>query len=813
MVAHKKVDPVAIPHDGPILVVVQSHQFSQSSDRLSLEDSKRVFDMVNDRNNGNRDNDDGNDDGNDDDSLTEECIMHLNLISQLRDAASLKDQLSSLRIFKSNIVQNHKQKKEKDGKNDDDVTASATATAIDEKRILIVLLGTYRIIFELCLSSHTPTSMKKAGYSCLTALLALHCNEYTKFKFDEIHSSVLKSIFSNISASKSSALQLSPISSISFQQGIIIWKNPVQTLFEMLTYTPTQSKIIQCHDTIVAVFHLISLEASKFSKDLMNTKSDMSDIVGTKVQIAVKKGFELCTALKVFLTILDDDASNISHCDPSASGLSSKEKQEIIGLCDLVAESLLTPLLYCRATSIDALSVCGMCFGQMLSFKWHLETGTDKHVAEMAALFLHELICDDTGGNMDDNTNTNSSSGSKQLKESLPIIMIMKGFASKLSNLVLIQHIEKAQHIVLIDPIASYLMRVSQESANDANRLWALKSLDTVMGRCKNIIQANIVTASIMGQIGQLSNDVLQLSLVTFDSPPCRQVASATPALFKSLVNLMGVLDRRQNEMNTKIESMDILVSRVLAQPASRKGKYIALETLLHKVGASKLIHLAESQGTESLMESFINEIGDRGNSAGVVAELLGKILSLLREEMHKEAGIDLHRVDESKKKRRRMEMNAKRGLIVDKQEEHEEQVLLLSSWFKVWTPSFATALLCPDITRRNHISSYCLSLIATMVGGPARKLDACHSIAALLAEIDSRECSKECIVWAKLEVRRWRHINVYVIPFCNTRLISEFLRLPLKTVKNMKRFIEGNTVCECAKTLETKFGKPSAKT
>merc|ERR1740124_1798083 len=43
--------------------------------------------------------------------------------------------------------------------------------------------------------------------------------------------------------------------------------------------------------------------------------------------------------------------------------------------------------------------------------------------------------------------------------------------------------------------------------------------------------------------------------------------------------------------------SMDILVRQLLAQPHNRKGRYEALEALLPKVGASKLIRLGATVG------------------------------------------------------------------------------------------------------------------------------------------------------------------------------------------------------------------------
>jgi hypothetical protein len=273
--------------------------------------------------------------------------------------------------------------------------------------------------------------------------------------------------------------------------------------------------------------------------------------------------------------------------------------------------------------------------------------------------------------------------------------------------------------------------------------------------------------ANLSQQAREFSNKVLQVALVTWESPPSRQIGSTVPGLFQSLVKLMGVLDQGGSG---ETKSIDMLVSRVLAQPSTRKGKYVALDALLPKVGASKLIQLADEQGdrsalSSSFIASFLTEIGRSGNSSGAVAELLGKLMSMLRVEMHKEAGIDLSKHQEGNKKERRIKQN-----IMNKAKEgarsftyecdgiDEERIVLLESWNRLWVSPLAAALLDSDVFRRNQVASFCLPLLITFVGGKGKRVDAAHAFAILLDEISyqgDHEHNHDAgtLVWAKFEV------------------------------------------------------------
>ena len=69
-------------------------------------------------------------------------------------------------------------------------------------------------------------------------------------------------------------------------------------------------------------------------------------------------------------------------------------------------------------------------------------------------------------------------------------------------------------------------------------------------------------------------------------------------------------------------------------------------------IGATSLIDYAG----DTLVSSLISGICDRGNNAGAISELLGKLLFQLRLDMDDQAGLVKRSTAVNKKERRRME-------------------------------------------------------------------------------------------------------------------------------------------------------------
>jgi hypothetical protein len=151
-----------------------------------------------------------------------------------------------------------------------------------------------------------------------------------------------------------------------------------------------------------------------------------------------------------------------------------------------------------------------------------------------------------------------------------------------------------------------------------------------------------------LSYIRDLADNTLEVVLQAWESPPARQVASAVPGLFGSLVALLRSLALR-NDDPTSSSYLKGLVKRILELPPNRKGKYLALDSLLPEVGARFLIEVAG----DKLIASLITGISARGHNAVAIADLLGKLLSLLREEINKDAGIVSPRPLNTKERRK----------------------------------------------------------------------------------------------------------------------------------------------------------------
>ena len=787
-----------MPNDGPLLKrlsqqnnTTRIHASNVKTDAGLLE----AWDLLG-SNHGTNDNDNENEN----DILSATVNIHAKTIQKLKQAKSLREQLSILRAYRSTIL-NYK------------------GNTIGKGQKHVNIIGVYRFLIEFGFSNGTPHALKRASESCLSALAALaqECDE-SESQSDEINininisckdvqeavvQSILKSnihVIVNVNVNVNEAYRGQELEHEHEheheQEGM--WKNPVQTLFDVLSFAPTLELVLDCKSHIIHGLELLILEGSNVQgvvsdyyhnmDDSTNAKDNATDntptvvgVVGLHVMKAVEKGVEICNTLKLLLK--DEEGRLIS------SSLAYTEfRDELHRALMTLLEYVVLPLIRCKATSADALSVLTVTLGQVLLLIWILNDADDVEIARQAK----NLVCGVTGQGTD--CDTDAVLGGPTIVDIVSIalkglpqlnqIALVKGMAATLPDGVLATSVtdgdftSASSNILLIDPITLFILRIADVSTENGARLLALKGLETALGRWKTILVLDETPASannveLCEQARILSDKVLRVALATWESPPSRQIGSAVPGLFQSLVKLMGVLDQG---VVGKTKSIDVLVRRVLAQPSTRKGKYVALEALLPKVGASKLIELAEaplsgslssSSSSSSLISSFLSEIGRRGNSSGVVAELLGKLISMLRVEMHKGAGIDLCEHQEGNKKERRklqkIKRQAKEDTVSTEKVVEEEQIMLLEGWNKLWAPPLAAALLGSDASSRINVASFCLPLLIAFVGGKSSRVDASHAFAILLDEVssqgddDANNCDVEAILWAKFEVSLWR--------------------------------------------------------
>eukprot|EP00554_Chaetoceros_debilis_P014698 CAMPEP_0194123918 /NCGR_PEP_ID=MMETSP0150-20130528/56526_1 /TAXON_ID=122233 /ORGANISM="Chaetoceros debilis, Strain MM31A-1" /LENGTH=2190 /DNA_ID=CAMNT_0038817389 /DNA_START=149 /DNA_END=6718 /DNA_ORIENTATION=- len=749
----KSVEPISFPHDGPfhhdLILHAHSTAANENNQRYKNNDGDGMKEAMM-----------GLYYNQSDDKSQKSEKINAKVIQDLREAATLRDQLACLRSYRSTLLNlqksSIKQKLEEEHLGVGNEAVTKTETEATDKSFA----GMYRILLEFGFSKNTPHALKRASEACLPVLRSFYSDTSI---FDAIKEEVVKSLLDHNHNSS--------------QKEESLWLDAVPTLFDILSYVPTMSVILESDEFMLSTLKLLISQASgvedilkKYYSTYHNDeeREDRNEsnigVIGLDVVNAVEKGVAICTSLKLILGVKDE--RNLLH---HLTENSPQHASELIDLLSNLMKTVIIPLVRCRATSSDALSVCSVTLGHILLSLWKLN-GEDNDSKAISALNLLELVISE------ESPSAKAASASKHelnvgyfALRSLPQlnkVAVVRGLVATLTNEVLAKQSSASDEMIIFNPIGSFVLNAAHKSTDNTVRLAALKCLETILARCQAILLAsshNGISSDIKEKSRNLSEQVLKVSLATWESPPSRQVGSAVPGLFQSLVKLMEVLDKDCARIENKSKSIDLLVTRVMAQPALRKGRYVALDALLPKVGATKLIVLAKSQGNGSsseLIVSFLNEIGRTGNSAGAVADLLSKLLSMLRIEMHEAAGVDLcQNLQGNKKERRKKE---KKQILEVKEVSvlpaDEEKVILLKEWVDIWIPPLVGALLSSDSSYRSKISSFFLPYFPAIMGGKGNKIDVSHIFAILLDQIEttkSDSSNNEVKLWAKFEVVR----------------------------------------------------------
>lgn len=626
-------------------------------------------------------------------------------IQEIVHASTIKQQLNTLRAYRSTLLN----------------IKGQLASISDERKN--GLCGVYRLLLEVGFSNDTPHPLKRASQACLVAMQGILDSK----SLDSIHKSVVCSLFNTQ----------------------LLWKNPNKTLFDTVAFDSTLNVILNKESNyVLEVFNLLLREIERGDiLTIIESYGDGDDVVGVvsvQVMSAIENGVEICDSLKLFLR-------NDERLLQLALDNGHEFKQELLESMAKL-RTFVEILLRCKATSPDALSVCSVTLSQLFLLHSRIEGLSDDELIVKIRSLVDTVI----GGKEKDSC--------FELLTDLPSLnklSIVKGLVGTLTDSTLSEKSSENGEIFLLDPFGNHILHVADVATENSVRLLALKALETVLGRWKSIISSRD-DAEINFEARKYADKVLQVALSTWESPPSRRIGSAIPNLFQSIVKLMDALDQKDHGSKGKIKFIDNLVIKILSQPSTRKGKYVALDALLPKVGASKLLELANSSvgsSSSALVSSFLSEIGRRGNSAGAVAELLAKILSMLLIEMHKKAGIDLdvHQDGNKKDRKKKNKVSSVEAETGDGQTQ-QDALVLLKEWNVIWALPLAHSLIQSTHASRTQIASFCFPLITTFVGGKGNKMLASQAFAFLLQtvqdEVSSSFLDKEALLWTKLEVR-----------------------------------------------------------
>jgi hypothetical protein len=229
-----------------------------------------------------------------------------------------------------------------------------------------------------------------------------------------------------------------------------------------------------------------------------------------------------------------------------------------------------------------------------------------------------------------------------------------------------------------------YSLRIGQTSTDPMVRWAAIKGLSTLASRWKQQQSKNGNGDDQQQQQQQpfqhmaLVEKTLDLVFDSWENPPLRKLGMAIPGLFKALIQLLPRSDLKG------------LCQKVLEQPASRKGRYLALEILLPYMPATNIQEDPTTPSSAAMMipiESLLEGIGDRGANAGSIANLWIKVLKCAWQEL-----------------------TSQNDNIDDFSNDCYQR------WKIYWMPSFCQTIVDPSLTRRKQVVAFCLPRIADLM-------------------------------------------------------------------------------------------------
>ena len=123
----------------------------------------------------------------------------------------------------------------------------------------------------------------------------------------------------------------------------------------------------------------------------------------------------------------------------------------------------------------------------------------------------------------------------------LNVLATFQGIAATLPDEILVKQ------EILRHPLASTLLSYAEVETDPAARLSALRGLHTVLNRCLSILKLPNLPLPFTNYIPILVESTLKIVLECWENPPGKQVASAIPGLFKSLVPLLDSLPTQRS--------------------------------------------------------------------------------------------------------------------------------------------------------------------------------------------------------------------------------------------------------------------------
>lgn len=627
--------PILFPHDGPVFRRLSSETTSSDGppERVDDDSLERAVTILG----GARDSGSSSSNNN----SNRNALLVFNLCQSLQQTnTTTKAQLQALQSFKCTFLNLAKEA--------DKLSEEESALQHGDNDDSSHLIGLYRLLLEWSLSYRTPLPFQRA----IQANLKMLGSSSTIFATTNAAMTVCKDAVESIWKTPEK------------------WQNPMHSLDVVVNYSPLR-EILQADDKLF-VDCLAFLGRSQTVSIVMEKSSSSSSQV-------MDDALRIVTMLKILLGGMEKNSS-------STATTTTTTTNTILPLLEKF-EKFVFALLIDPNLPSDGFNTLGILYGKLLFFSIASETK------------VIQTTCTATVAALDSNA--------QQFRGLSPLasLSMVQGMAATLDANVLMttggmddseNNIEiddnnnnnNENHFSPLEVCWEYSLRVGQTSTDPLVRWASIKGLSTLASRWKQnqakmIKEGNDTNQQPQQQELFQHSDLIQKTLdLVFDSwenPPLRKLGTAIPGLFKALVQLLPKNDLRG------------LCHQVLQQPASRKGRYLALEILLPYMPATT----TSAQTTDpSLamampMESMLEGIGDRGSNAGSIANLWIKILKRAWEEI-----------------------SSKNSSVegIDTKESSIE------SWKEYWMPSFCRTILDPSLNRRKQVMAFCLPRIADLM-------------------------------------------------------------------------------------------------
>ena len=528
--------------------------------------------------------------------------VHRLLKSLLPVSSEIRAQLKALQTYRSNLL--HYAKEIETGKtgclavNADDDDKESIGKYEEPYCLENMVMGLYRILLELALSCHTPTSMRRALASCMDCIQQKSCL-FSLSKLPEKLEHIRKSVIESVLFQNTSGIQL--------------WKDPLQSFFEicnLFVLKQTVKKGCSLNDATATQIDKNYINAAiqlfleygsqilptlqQFDINLNLKRNEENDELGNPSRQftakgngclkCIEQGSQISSTMKLLSPMFQEELNNMPDVDNT-----SLLQTTIIQNLEKLEMQIFFPMISSSATNGDVLSATGAALSQLLMLRWNLNLKTANLSENESTFFISRKVADKAIDASQQLPTLNALALIKGLIASIPqrILICNINPSIKENNDTIMHDNQDSRKVncsmssnILFHMLSSYILEQARVATDTAIRLSSFKGLETVLSRLYKIILSKIINR----------NEILKLSIQPFltkisdvvfhawESPISRAISAAAASIFENLVKILekctsdGIFYLDHDvECDSAPFNLEYLVRTVLIQPENRK--------------------------------------------------------------------------------------------------------------------------------------------------------------------------------------------------------------------------------------------------